>query len=140
MKKTILTIAAAGAMFSCNNDFLEITPTTRLGETEEFWENESSLETYSNSFYSYIDRGFITGDFSSDNGEHIGNPPAIRRGVYTVPTALGSGGWNWTQLRNINYFIDKVGQADLDPTPPTLGELGGAHVGRLQRAVDAERR
>ena len=106
---------AAGTFFSCNNDFLELTPTTRLGETEEFWQNESSLETYSNSFYNYIDRGYITGDFSSDNSEHIGNPPAIRRGVYTVPTSLGSGGWNWTQLRNINYFLEKVGEAELDP-------------------------
>lgn len=116
MKKTILIIMAAGTFFSCNNDFLELTPTTRLGETEEFWQNESSLETYSNSFYNYIDRGYITGDFSSDNSEHIGNPPAIRRGVYTVPTSLGSGGWNWTQLRNINYFLEKVGEAELDPT------------------------
>lgn len=115
MKNTILAIFAASIFFSCNNDFLELTPTTRLGETEEFWRNESSLETYSNSFYNYIDRGFITGDFSSDNSEHIGNPPAIRRGVYTIPTSLGSGGWNWTQLRNINYFIEKVGQAELDP-------------------------
>lgn len=106
---------AAGTFFSCNDDFLELTPTTRLGETEEFWQNESSLETYSNSFYNYIDRGYITGDFSSDNSEHIGNPPAIRRGVYTVPTSLGSGGWNWTQLRNINYFLQKVGEAELDP-------------------------
>jgi len=115
MKKTILIIMAAGTFFSCNDDFLELTPTTRLGETEEFWQNESSLETYSNSFYNYIDRGYITGDFSSDNSEHIGNPPAIRRGVYTVPTSLGSGGWNWTQLRNINYFLQKVGEAELDP-------------------------
>jgi hypothetical protein len=115
MKKTILIIMAAGTFFSCKDDFLELTPTTRLGETEEFWQNESSLETYSNSFYNYIDRGYITGDFSSDNSEHIGNPPAIRRGVYTVPTSLGSGGWNWTQLRNINYFLEKVGEAELDP-------------------------
>ncbi len=114
MKKTILFIAIAGFISACNNDFLELTPTTQLGETAEFWQNESSLETYSNSFYNYIDRGYITGDFSSDNSEHLGNPPAIRRGVYNVPTSLGSGGWNWTQLRNINYFIEKVGEAELD--------------------------
>lgn len=119
MEKIILIIVVVGVLFSCNNDFLELTPTTQLGETDEFWENESSLETYSNGFYNYVDREFITGDFSSDNSEHLGNPPAIRRGVYTLPTSLGSGGWNWTQLRNINYFIEKVGNAEIDPSIKT---------------------
>src|SRR5690606_4224460 len=27
---------------------------------------------------------------------------------YTLPTALGSGGWSWSELRNLNYFIENV--------------------------------
>lgn len=114
MKNILLLVILAATFVACNNDYLELTPGTQLGESEDFWNNESSVETYSNGFYSYIDRGLITQDFSSDNCEHIGNPPAIRRGVYSIPTSLGSGGWNWDQLRDINYFIENVSNANLD--------------------------
>ncbi|AWW28848.1 RagB/SusD family nutrient uptake outer membrane protein [Echinicola strongylocentroti] len=114
MKNIVLLVGVVVSLMGCNNDFLEQTPGTELGETEDFWNNESSVETYSNGFYSYIDRDLITEDFSSDNSEHIGNPPAIRRGIYSIPTSLGSGGWSWGQLRDINYFIENVSRADLD--------------------------
>lgn len=100
-------------LLSCNDDYLELPPTTKLGESVAFFETKSGLETYTNNFYNFIDRGVILEDFNSDNCEHIGNPPAIRRGVYTIPTALGSGNWSWTQLRNINYFIKMSSMANI---------------------------
>ena len=100
-------------LLSCNDDFLELPPTTKLGESIEFFETKTGLETYTNSFYNYFDRSEILNDFYSDNCEHIGNPPPIRRGVYTIPTALGSGGWSWTQLRNINYFLYMCSKSSL---------------------------
>ncbi|KAA0992672.1 RagB/SusD family nutrient uptake outer membrane protein [Dyadobacter aurulentus] len=113
MKKIFIMLLAAVTTWSCNNDFLELRPETQLGESESFWTSESSLKTYSDGFYDYVDRSLVTADFSSDNCEHMGNPPEIRRGVYAVPTALASGGWNWTQLRNINYFINNIEKAEL---------------------------
>lgn len=114
MRKIILLAAFIQFFISCtNDDFLELTPTTQVGEGEEFWNNESGLETYSNSFYGYIDRNEITGDFTSDNAEHRTNPPSLRRKDYVLPTSLGSGGWNWSQLRNINYFIEKTQGANV---------------------------
>lgn len=98
-------------LWSCNDEFLELTPTTKLGESVDFFETKSGLETFTNSFYSYVDQQVLLDDFNSDNCEHIGNPPPVRRGVYTVPTALGSGSWSWTQLRNINYFIQMSSRA-----------------------------
>lgn len=115
IKRNIIFVIVGLLCWSCNDGFLELTPTTKIGDNEAFWENESSLATYSNSFYNYIERGDFTRDFDSDNAEHRVNPPAIRRQVYTMPTALGSGGWNWTQLRNINYFIEKTENANIDP-------------------------
>lgn len=110
----LLTILFLPLLFSCNNEFLDLQPSTKLGDTPEFWKNESSLKTFSNGFYNYIERDDITKDFISDNAEHKSNPPALRRSDYVIPTALGSGGWNWTQLRNINYFINKVSTADIE--------------------------
>lgn len=100
-------------MCSCNDQYLELPPTTKLGESVDFFETKSGLETFTNSFYSYIDQQVLLDDFNSDNCEHIGNPPPIRRGVYIIPTALGSGNWSWSQLRNINYFIKMSAQATI---------------------------
>lgn len=113
--KQILFISIISLLLlsSCNDDFLELPPTTKLGESIEFFKTKTALETYTNSFYNYFDRSEILNDFYSDNCEHIGSPPPIRRGVYTIPTALGSGGWSWTQLRNINYFLDMCSKSKL---------------------------
>ncbi|MCG6191004.1 RagB/SusD family nutrient uptake outer membrane protein [Maribellus maritimus] len=101
-------------LYSCNNDYLELTPDTKLGESADFFESESGLETFTNSFYSYIDYAKITDDFNSDNCERFTTLPTIRSADYNVPTALGSGGWDWEQLRNINYFIANCSASGID--------------------------
>lgn len=107
-------MVVAVSCWSCNNDFLQLSPTTQLGESDEFWASESSLQTFSDGFYNYVERELVTADFSSDNCEHMGNPPEIRRGVYAMPTALKSGGWSWEQLRNINYFLNNLAKAPVE--------------------------
>lgn len=111
MKNIIYISLLSLGLCACSNDSFNLTPTTQVGESMDIFESETGLETYTNSFYSYIDNTTILNDFTSDNCEHIGNPPSIRKAIYTLPTALGSGGWSWTQLRSINYFIDKCNQS-----------------------------
>jgi hypothetical protein len=113
MKNILFIFILCSILWSCNDQFLELPPTTKLGESVDFFGSKSGLETFTNSFYGYIDRNVLLEDFNSDNCEHIGNPPPIRRGVYVVPTALGSGNWSWTQLRNINYFISMSSKSTL---------------------------
>ena len=114
LRTYITTCVAALLCTSCDGDFFDKTPLTQVGESMDLFESESGLETYTNGFYSYIDPSVILDDFTSDNCEHISNPPAIRKAIYTMPTALGSGGWDWSQLRDINYFIDHCSQSSLD--------------------------
>jgi hypothetical protein len=113
MKNILFILILSLLLWSCNDQYLELPPTTKLGESLDFFQTKNGLETFTNSFYGYVDQQVLLDDFNSDNCEHIGNPPAIRRGVYTVPTALGSGNWSWTQLRNINYFIKMSAQATI---------------------------
>ncbi|WP_257666427.1 RagB/SusD family nutrient uptake outer membrane protein [Parapedobacter tibetensis] len=113
MKRFSLILSTMVLMASCNDRYLDLEPTTQIGESDAFWANESGLESFSNSFYNDIAREDFTRDFASDNVEHRTNPPAIRRKDYVFPTSLGSGGWSWTQLRNINYFIEKSGESTI---------------------------
>ncbi len=113
MKKIVFIILTFGVL-ACNNEFLDLKPTTQLGESDEFFNTESGLETFSNNFYNYIDYRKITDDFNSDNCEHIVNIPEIRKGIYTMPSTLGSGNWDWNELRNINYFIEKCSKSEID--------------------------
>lgn len=114
MKRTIFFISICLGLVSCNDSFLDLTPTTQLGESADFFETESGLKTFTNGFYRYVDNSKITDDFNSDNCERFTTLPTIRSASYSMPTALSSGGWSWTNLRNINYFIDKCSQSALD--------------------------
>lgn len=107
MKKIIAFIISAVSLWSCSEDYLERMPSTQVGESQDFFNSASGLEIYSNSFYNYIEYTSITDDMNSDNCENSTSPATIRLANYILPTALGSDGWNWTQLRNINYFIDR---------------------------------
>ncbi len=70
--------------------------------------SESGLELYSNSFYDLLPNTDV-GVFQDDDNSDL----VARNGVdnYLAVNALSpitSSGWNWTQLRNINYFIDSA--------------------------------
>ncbi|MGN6508187.1 MAG: RagB/SusD family nutrient uptake outer membrane protein, partial [Chitinophaga sp.] len=89
--------------------------------------SENGLELYVNSFYDMLpntDVGVFQGDDNSDL--------VARNGVddYLAPNALSpitSSGWNWTDLRNINFFIENAEKS----TVPSKGHyLGVAHFFR----------
>ena len=104
----LLLLGASFCLFSCSDNYLERLPETEIPENQEFFNNETGLKTFSDGFYNYFSPTIVRdNDFSSDNLEHIGAPSALRTRQYIVPTSLGSGGWNWTSIRNINYFIEK---------------------------------
>src|SRR5699024_1895459 len=76
----------------------------------ELFKNEGGLRTFTNKFYSHLELGRILSDNDSDNAGTHSTPPSIRSGIYSIPTSLGSGGWGWSELRDINYFIQNVNQ------------------------------
>ncbi|MFC0320715.1 RagB/SusD family nutrient uptake outer membrane protein [Olivibacter oleidegradans] len=104
---------SAWSLLGCESAF-DITPETQIAESPAIFENEAGLQTFSNGFYNSLDFNSIKDDKFSDNMEHIASPPTIRTALYTLPTALGSGGWSWTELRNLNYFITNVEQYTKD--------------------------
>lgn len=118
MKKILLYIilCATVGLVSCSDEYLDRLPQTKIPETQEFFNTETGLKSFSDGFYSYFSTGEIRGDEgNSDNTEHTGSPGTRRTGLYSMPTALGSGGWNWTAIRNVNYFIERCEASTLEP-------------------------
>ncbi|WP_313189614.1 RagB/SusD family nutrient uptake outer membrane protein [Sphingobacterium sp.] len=105
--KLIILAITATILSSCESHF-DIYPETQVAESPALFKNEASLKTFTDGFYNNLDFNAIKDDKNSDNMEHITTPPAIRTSNYTMPTALGSGGWSWSELRNLNYFIQNV--------------------------------
>ena len=66
--------------------------------------NEAGLQLYTNSFYTIIPSTgeIMRGDAMSDYAVRTEVPDYLRPNVYN---ANQSSGWNWGDLRNINYFL-----------------------------------
>ncbi len=108
-------------MYSCNEDFLERTPLDQISDPE-FWQSEADLELYLNNFYDSFEGWWVSGggaaptydrgsDLALPNPNSYGNDWTPRLdGAVNVPAS--GGGWNWTNVRNINYFIENVDRVE----------------------------
>lgn len=101
---TILTII--GVFTSCDDDYLDRFPSTDP-TPETFFESEEALEIYTNSFYTYLSKNEFQQDYKSDNMATFDLPVDQKTALYESPNKLGSGGWSWTRIRDINFFIDR---------------------------------
>jgi hypothetical protein len=100
---TLATLFILGVS-SCD---LSETPVDTATNTAIFG-SESGLELYSNSFYDILP-GTDVGVFQDDDNSDL----IARNGVdnYLAVNALSpitSSGWSWSDLRNINYFIESA--------------------------------
>ena len=105
---TLLTII--GVCSSCDDDYLDRLPSTDP-TPETFFESEQALELYTNSFYTYLSKNEFQQDYKSDNMATFDLPVDQKTALYESPNKLGSGGWSWTRIRDINSFIDGCSNA-----------------------------
>jgi hypothetical protein len=100
----LLTVAAG-----CKKSF-DLSPPDKLSPETSF-KTERNLQLYANSFYNILPAGsdIVRGDETSDYlaGSTVS---AFLSGSYSATQA---GGWGWTDLRNINYFLAQYQQADI---------------------------
>lgn len=93
-------------IWSCNKDYLDTLPNDRI-DAGAFFNKAIDLEVYTNSFYSMLPTTTIydaSYGESSDDVVPLITPDRIK-GTRLVPVGRGSGGWSWTNLRTINYFL-----------------------------------
>ncbi|UII25945.1 RagB/SusD family nutrient uptake outer membrane protein [Fulvivirga maritima] len=117
----LLTVFA----FSCSDDYLDREPLSEV-TPDNFFQRASDLELYTNGFYRMFP-GIETynGDQVVDN--IITNTLSEEmRSARIVPTT--GGGWDWGDLREINFFLENYGKCDDEEAKKHYG--GIAHFFR----------
>lgn len=143
MKKIIknigLVLSGLAVLSSCNDSFLERTPTHDLNDNS-FWTTANDLKTYNNGIYNEAGNnndymfllGFTNGAWSSnthsvfayeaqsDNMASMSSrhqwATKIAAGQEVVPNDAGRGGWKWSVLRRINVFFQNYQKVNADET------------------------
>jgi len=120
MKKYIyiIFIAAVGTLAACKKGELDRFPQTSISPNL-FFNSESDLSLYVNGLLSQPDRNTYLNDQSTDN---VATTAAVE--IKTIMTATTNAqnittGWsisNWSRLRNINYFLENYGKAQVSAT------------------------
>lgn len=116
MKKIFIIIViflGSGLSFSsCNKEFLDLTPLDQISDPE-FWKTDQDLELYMNGMYSVLPGWNLSGsggnplldagtDMAISVGLWLGTKNRLD-GSINVPSS--GGGWSWTSVRNVNYFL-----------------------------------
>lgn len=106
---TITLIASTFLIVSCQKVSLDRYPLSELSP-ETYFQSENELKTYTNSFYALVPGNPSDGG-SSIWGTYIDDEATFSvsdlvAGKRTVPVT--GGGWDWSMLRNINFFLENV--------------------------------
>lgn len=106
MKKCIIPfLLIAVFISSCEEDYLDRPPRDEV-DADFFFNTAKDLEVATNDFYNWLPGEEVyTDDAASDNIVPLIVSERVR-GARSVPTERGSGGWDWSQLRNINFFLE----------------------------------
>ena len=109
MKRTfIAAVALTMGLASCDN-LLDLDPKSDISQTDYF-QTESDLQLFSNSFYNnLLDKSPY--DDQSDLYVQQTLSDEILGGTNRIPPASG-GGWTWTDLRKMNTLLAYVNQCD----------------------------
>ncbi|WP_316821320.1 RagB/SusD family nutrient uptake outer membrane protein [Pedobacter gandavensis] len=112
MKKNIYLLLAllAIGVGACKKGELDRFPQTSVSPNL-FFNTEEDLALYVNGLLSMPDRGTYLSDQSSDNvtttaAVEVKNIMAGNANAQNI-----TGGWNWSRLRNINYFLENYNKA-----------------------------
>ena len=127
INKYIKSVAAALFMSAClmGCDFTELPQETASRVT--IFESKSGLELYTNSFYEILPTPLDGVFLIDDDSDIIARNNVESRLSPNVLSAITSSGWDWRDLRNINYFIENCKNS---PVADKDHYLGLAHFFR----------
>lgn len=106
MKKIIFPLFSLALFASCQlNELPE-----DMASNQSVFGSEKGLELYSNSFYKLLPgaESVFLGDNMSDYVSRTNVPSFIGENTFS---AVDGSGWSWSDLRNINYFLENLPDA-----------------------------
>jgi len=115
MKKIIVILAVTFGLVSCDLDQLPLDAIS----PETFFNTENDLLLYTNSFYNALPSAEDIYNEDVDNVVKNSLRDELQ-GTRVVPTS--GGGWSWSTLRNINYFLANSGKC---PDPKVVAKYNG---------------
>ena len=111
MKKyTIYILFIALAFAGCKKGSLDRFPQTAIAPNL-FFNTESDLSLYVNGLLSLPDRNSYLNDQSSDNVATTANVEVKNVMAGSANAQNITSGWDWSRLRNINYFLENYNKA-----------------------------
>jgi len=111
----ILIVAFLVVTSSCKKDFLDLTPADQISDPE-FWKSAQDMELYVNGLYSVLPGWLLSGSGGNPLLD-AGTEMAIAVGLWlptknrldgTINLPASGGGWTWTNVRNVNYFLENA--------------------------------
>lgn len=110
MKRILHILLISLVAFSACKQELDLKPFDKLSPDNAF-NTEKDLQLYANSFYLILPTGsdIVKSDALSDY--LVGRTPSNY--IYGSFGATQATGWNWENLRKVNYFLEHVGQAKI---------------------------
>jgi len=115
MKRIYIALISLSSLFfvNCSDDYLDKNPISDVSE-DSFFLTASDLELYTNGFYLLLPNSSSRGEiFTADSysGEIVHNTLSdLMTDSRIVPSS--GGGWNWNNLRDINYFLENYEKCD----------------------------
>lgn len=113
MKKYLLIflLGLCTLLSGCRNELLDQKPQDKITD-EQFFKTANDLYIYSVKWYTWFftvyadwNKGPLDLDITSDImvGQHLSS---YLNGTDAIPVQSGWGNWDWSQLRDINYFLE----------------------------------
>ncbi len=117
MKKliTLFVIIGMALVFkACEDNLLDVQPQTEIGG-DTFFNSADDLEMYLNSLKDWPGFGFGAGIFleQSDDATTSGSNEWRNIQLNDLTSRQLTDGWDWEQLRDINYFLENFDRAEI---------------------------
>lgn len=134
-KMRVLTMAfivsaLSFGLYSCQ-DFLTVYPENQMS-SEEFLQTEKDMEIYCNGFLQRMLPGGLGLCYADANSDNVATRTSTSFLIGDTWRPEDQGGWSWTSLRDVNWFLDNLPRAKSNVSEATYNHYEG--VGRFWRA------
>lgn len=96
----------------CKKDYLDQFPETSINR-ENFFNTEEDLNLYINDLYNFPGSGIYEADRQTDNAVTTGNTEIRNMMISTPSSTTITTGWDWAQLRKVNFFLENFSKANI---------------------------